>query len=114
MIEYNQTLPTESDKRQKLLKEVFAEVGADCTVETPLNSNWGCRHVHLGRGIYINSNVTFVDDEHIFIGDNCLIALMWYSQPQVIRYCRYSEKIIMYIIFLFVSAEMYGSVRVRK
>lgn len=74
MIEYNQTLPTEALKRQQLLSEVFAEVGEGCTVETPLNANWGCKHVHLGKGIYINSNVTFVDDEHIFIGDFSMIS----------------------------------------
>lgn len=74
MLEYNRTLPTETDKRQQLLPLVFAETGVGCTVETPLNANWGCKHVHLGNGVYLNSNVTFVDDEHIYIGDNCLIA----------------------------------------
>lgn len=74
MIEYNKTLPTEIELRQELLKEIFAEIGKECTVETPLNSNWGCKHVHLGNGVYVNSNATFVDDEHIYIGDNCLIA----------------------------------------
>lgn len=74
MIAYNRTLATETEKRQKLLQEVFAEVGEGCTVETPLNANWGCKHVHLGKGIYINSNVTFVDDEHIFIGDFSMIS----------------------------------------
>ena len=74
MFEYNQTLPTESEKRQRLLPLIFAEIGKNCTVETPLNANWGCKHVHLGNGVYLNSNVTFVDDEHIYIGDNCLIA----------------------------------------
>lgn len=74
MLEYNQTLPTEIEKRHQLLPVVFAEVGNSCTVETPLNANWGCKHVHLGNGVYLNSNVTFVDDEHIYIGDNCLVA----------------------------------------
>ncbi len=74
MLEYNQTLPTETEKRQKLLKEVFAEIGSNCTVETPLNANWGCKHVHLGNGVYLNSNITFVDDEHIYIGDNSVIG----------------------------------------
>lgn len=74
MIEYNQTLPTEVEKRSKLLKEVFAEVGKNCCVETPLNSNWGCRNVHLGNNVYINSNCTFVDDDHIYIGDDTMIA----------------------------------------
>lgn len=40
MTEYNRTLPTETEKRQKLLKEVFSEVGEDCTVEMPVNANW--------------------------------------------------------------------------
>lgn len=74
MWEYNRTMPTEAEKRRQLLPFVFAEVGKNCTVETPLNANWGCRHVHLGSGVYLNSNITFVDDEHIYIGDNCLIA----------------------------------------
>lgn len=74
MLEYNHTLPTETEKRQELLPLVFAEIGEGCTVETPLNANWGCKHVHLGNGVYLNSNITFVDDEHIDIGDNCLIA----------------------------------------
>ncbi|MCC8016105.1 MAG: sugar O-acetyltransferase [Clostridiales bacterium] len=74
MMEYNKIPATERKNRRKALKEMFAEIGKDCIIETPVNSNWGCRHVHLGNGIYINSNVTFVDDEDIYIGDNCLIA----------------------------------------
>lgn len=74
MMEYNRTLATDTEERARLLPEIFAEIGADCTVEVPLNANWGCRHVHLGSGVYLNSNVTFVDDEHIYIGDHCLIA----------------------------------------
>ncbi len=74
MTEYNRTMPTETDRRQALLKEIFAEIGEDCIVETPVNSNWGCHNVHLGSGVYINSNATFVDDADICIGDNCLIG----------------------------------------
>lgn len=74
MMEYNLASATETEKKQALLKEVFAEIGTGCTVEPPLNANWGCRHVHIGNGTYVNSNVTFVDDEHVYIGDDCLIA----------------------------------------
>lgn len=35
MIEYNQTMPNETEKRQQLLPEVFAKVGKGCTVEPP-------------------------------------------------------------------------------
>lgn len=40
MQEYNRTLPTHTEIRQKLLPLVFAEIGENCTVETPLNANW--------------------------------------------------------------------------
>lgn len=74
MRQYNLLMPSDIDGRSKMLKKVFLEIGEGCTVEQPIHSNWGCRHVHLGDGVYVNSNVTFVDDAEIWIGDNCLIA----------------------------------------
>jgi galactoside O-acetyltransferase len=74
LYEYNLTHPTEQDKRQKILKEMFAEIGEGCHVEIPVNANWGCHNVHFGSGIYCNSNVTFVDDADIYVGDHTMIA----------------------------------------
>jgi galactoside O-acetyltransferase len=74
LYEYNLTHPTEQDKRQKILREMFAEIGEGCHIEIPINSNWGCRNVHFGSGIYCNSNVTFVDDADIYVGDHTMIA----------------------------------------
>ncbi|MDR3313338.1 MAG: sugar O-acetyltransferase [Oscillospiraceae bacterium] len=74
LYDYNATRPTQVAQRQQLLREMFAEIGEGCHVETPLCANWGCRHVHFGSGIYCNSHVTFVDDADIFIGDNCMLA----------------------------------------
>jgi galactoside O-acetyltransferase len=74
LYEYNLTRPTEQDKRQRLLAEMFAEIGEGCHIETPLHANWGGHHVHFGRGIYGNSNLTLVDDEHIYVGDYCMFG----------------------------------------
>ena len=74
LYDYNNTRPLEQEKRQRLLKEMFAEIGDGCHIETPLHSNWGCHHAHFGRGIYCNSNLTLVDDADIFVGDYCMIA----------------------------------------
>jgi galactoside O-acetyltransferase len=74
LYDYNHARPSDTVTRERLLREMFAEIGEGCHVETPVNANWGCRHVHFGRGIYCNSNVTFVDDADIFVGDHCLIA----------------------------------------
>jgi galactoside O-acetyltransferase len=74
LYDYNTTRPLEQDKRQRLLKEMFAEIGDGCHIEPPLHANWGCHYVHFGRGIYCNFNLTLVDDAEIYIGDNCMIA----------------------------------------
>ena len=69
LYDFNQTRPTELDKRAKLLKELFAEIGEGCYIEPPLHANWGGKHCHLGKNVYFNFNVTLVDDTHIYVGD---------------------------------------------
>ncbi|MBO5060472.1 MAG: sugar O-acetyltransferase [Clostridia bacterium] len=66
---FNQTRPSEMDRRCSLLKEMFAEIGEGCYIEPPLHANWGGRHVHFGKNIYANFNLTLVDDTHIYVGD---------------------------------------------
>ena len=53
----------------KEMKEMFAEIGEDCYIEPPLHANWGGRHIHFGKCIYANFNLTAVDDTHIYVGD---------------------------------------------
>ena len=74
LYDYNATRPSEGEKRQKLMKEMFAEIGENCYIEPPLHSNWGGKNVHLGKFVYANFNVTFVDDTHIYIGDYTMLA----------------------------------------
>ncbi|MBQ4585030.1 MAG: sugar O-acetyltransferase [Clostridia bacterium] len=78
--DFNMTRPTELDKREEMLKKMFAEIGDGCYIEPPLHANWGGHHVHFGKGVYANFNLTLVDDTHIYVGDytlfgpNCVIA----------------------------------------
>ena len=69
LYDYNMTRPSEGDRRTALLKEMFAEIGENCYIEQPLHSNMGGHHVHFGRNIYANYNLTLVDDTHIYVGD---------------------------------------------
>lgn len=69
LYDFNATRPLEGEKRIKLLKEMFAEIGDGCYIEPPLHSNWGGHHVHFGRNVYANFNLTLVDDTHIYVGD---------------------------------------------
>lgn len=69
LYDFNQTRPGESEKRQALMKEMFAEIGENCYIEPPFHANFGGAHVHFGKNIYANFNLTCVDDTHIYVGD---------------------------------------------
>ncbi len=69
LYEFNNTRPSELEKRGEMLKEMFAEIGDGCYIEPPLHTNWGGKHVHFGKNIYGNFNLTLVDDTHIYVGD---------------------------------------------
>ncbi len=66
---FNQLKPSEEEKKQKYMHEVFAECGGNCYIELPFHANWGGSHVHFGNGIYANFNLTLVDDGQIYVGD---------------------------------------------
>lgn len=74
LYDFNHTRPLEQEKRQALLKDMFAEIGTNCYIEPPLHSNWGGRNVHFGNDIYCNFNTTLVDDTHIYVGDNTMFG----------------------------------------
>lgn len=72
--DFNQTRPSEREKRQEMLKQMFAEVGENCYIQQPLHANWGGKNVHLGNDVYANFNLTIVDDCDIFIGNNVMLG----------------------------------------
>lgn len=80
LYDFNMTRPTQLDKREEMLKEMFCEIGENCYIEPPLHANWGGKHVHFGNNVYSNFGLTLVDDTHIYVGDgtmlgpNCVIA----------------------------------------
>ena len=74
LYDYNATRPLEQEKRAQVRKEMFAEIGEGCYIEPPLRSNWGGRHVHFGKSVYANFNLTMVDDSAIYVGDYTMIG----------------------------------------
>lgn len=71
---FNQLRPTQMPEKERYLREVLAECGENCYIELPLRANWGGRHVHFGNTVYANSNLTLVDDGHIYVGDNVMFG----------------------------------------
>lgn len=74
LYDYNATRPLEQEKRAKLLKEMFAEIGENCYIEPPFHANWAGKHVHFGKNVYANFNLTCIDDTHIYVGDYTMMA----------------------------------------
>lgn len=74
LYDFNQTRPTQLELREKMLKEMFAEIGENCYIEPPFHANWAGKHVHFGNNIYANFGLTLVDDTHIYVGDCCMFG----------------------------------------
>lgn len=73
MYEFNHTRPSEVEKRERLIREMFATVGENAWIEPPIYFSYGS-NIHIGKNFYANFNFTIVDDYTVTIGDNVLIA----------------------------------------
>ncbi len=71
--DFNQTRPSEEQKRQEILKELLGSMGEGVWIEPPLRVAYGNR-THMGNYVYANFNLTLVDDIEIYIGDNVMFA----------------------------------------
>ena len=69
LYEFNQTRPSEGEKRTELLKKMLGDCGEGVYIEAPFYANFGGHYCHFGKSIYANYGLTCVDDTHIYIGD---------------------------------------------
>ncbi len=72
--EFNQLKPSDYEKKTEYMKKVFAECGDNCYIELPFRANSGGHNVHFGSGIYVNFNLTVVDDGNIYVGDKVMFG----------------------------------------
>lgn len=53
LYDFNMTRPTELEKREKMLKEMFAEIGEGCYIEPPFSSEaYKICAVHVFPGVF--------------------------------------------------------------
>jgi len=74
LYDFNATRPSEGEKRNAMLREMFAEFGEGSYIEPPLHAYWAGRNVHFGKHVYAGFNLTCIDDTHIYVGDHTMIA----------------------------------------
>lgn len=68
---YNLTPETKEGikAREEMLKDMCGTYGESLTILPPVYANFGLKHVHFGKRVYLNFGVTLVDDAFIYIGD---------------------------------------------
>lgn len=74
LYEYNGLRPEDGQRRQELLKEMMGSIGENTFIQAPFYANWGGKHVYMGKWVYVNFNLTMVDDGNIYIGDYVMIG----------------------------------------
>ena len=73
MYDYNNTRPSEDEKRTAILKGILGDCGDHVFIENPVHMSYGT-HVHLGEHFYANFNLVIVDDMDVYIGDRVMIG----------------------------------------
>ena len=73
MQRYNSLSYEQRKQRYSMLKELFAEVGENCSVADGFICGFGC-NIFLGNNVSINYRCTLIDCNTIKIGNNVLIA----------------------------------------
>ncbi|NWL88060.1 MULTISPECIES: DapH/DapD/GlmU-related protein [unclassified Paenibacillus] len=71
--DFNQTRPSEAEKRAALAHQLFGSYGANCWIEPPLHICYGS-HTFIGDGFYANTNLTIIDDTTVTIGKGVLVG----------------------------------------
>lgn len=74
LYDYNMTRPSEQEKRDAMLKTMFATIGDGCYIEPPLHANMAGEFVRMGSNVYANFGLTLVDDTEICIGDCTMLG----------------------------------------
>lgn len=70
---YNDTHPDQTDRRDRLLGDLFGTAGEDVTVEPPFRCDYGY-NVHVDDGFYANFGCVFLDVCRIDVGARCLFG----------------------------------------
>ena len=71
--EHNLLDPKEFEKRQKIIRKLFADIGENFTIEQPFHCDYGY-FITIGKNFYANYNLTILDTAKVTIGDNVFLG----------------------------------------
>ena len=70
---YNNTKPSDTKKRQKIIRKLFGKTGEIFNIESDFWCDYGY-NIEVGNNFYVNHNCVMLDCNKIKFGDNVLIA----------------------------------------
>lgn len=71
--EYNQTMPSNLEKKDQLIEEILGESPENLEWVAPIWVDYG-KHIKFGENVFINANSYFMDGNYITIGANTFIG----------------------------------------
>ena len=69
-IDYNRLYEHQKEEREAILKELLGSIGEGAFLQGPITFHYGC-HTTIGKGTFINFNLTVQDDGPVTIGEYC-------------------------------------------
>jgi len=69
-VKYNRTFEDETETRNKIIAEIFGELGEGSFMQGPIYIHYGS-HTKIGKRLFANFNLTIQDDAYVVIGDDC-------------------------------------------
>lgn len=70
---YNDSCPDEPEERARILKELFAAVGAEAEIEPHFHCDYGY-NIRVGHRFYANFNCVILDCAPVTVGDNVFLG----------------------------------------
>lgn len=71
--DYNSVSSSDLETKNKILKQLLGNIAENVWITPPFYVDYG-NNIDIGNNTEINMNCTFLDDNKITIGKNCLIA----------------------------------------
>lgn len=70
---FNQTLPSNEDRRKEILGELFGAFPENLELTAPFICDYG-HNIRIGKNCFINTNCYFMDGAEISLGDNVFMG----------------------------------------
>ncbi len=71
--DYNNTHPSEKEKRRQIINELFGKTGENFVIEPSFQCDYGY-NIHIGENFYANVGCVILDGALVTFGDNVLLG----------------------------------------